>query len=116
MAERGSSKFAGMFADRLEEAPVAPIPKPTTQNKPVRVEKPKPAPSVAPQRLIPEPEPVKTRRAGKRSDPAYKQFSVLLRKDTHRQTARILYDTEDGQDISELVQQLLEEWVKKQKL
>ena len=48
---------------------------------------------------------------GKRSDPAYKQYSVLLKKHTHRQVTNILRDQEDGQDVSELVQQLLEQWV-----
>jgi len=109
MAERGSSKFSGIFADRLDSA--APAPEPVRE-KPVRAETPKPvpptqsapeAPSAAAQR----------RRAGKRSDPAYKQFSVLLRKDTHRQAVRVLYDADNGQDVSDLVQTLLEQWVKK---
>jgi hypothetical protein len=44
----------------------------------------------------------------------YKQYSVLLKKQTHRQVTNILRDQEDSQDVSELVQQLLEQWVKKQ--
>ena len=51
---------------------------------------------------------------GKRSHPDYKQYSVLLKKQTHRQVTNILRDQEDSQDVSELVQQLLEQWVKKQ--
>jgi hypothetical protein len=51
---------------------------------------------------------------GKRSHPDYKQYSILLKKHTHRQVTNILRDRENGQDLSELVQQLLEQWVKKQ--
>jgi hypothetical protein len=52
---------------------------------------------------------------GKRSDPDWKQFSVLLRKQTQRAATNILRDQDEGQDFSALVQQLLEGWVKKQK-
>ena len=51
---------------------------------------------------------------GKRSRPYYMQYSVLLKKQTHRQVTDILRDQENSQDVSELVQQLLEQWVKKQ--
>ena len=51
---------------------------------------------------------------GKRSDPAYKQYSVLLKRQTHRQVTAILRDQEDSLDVSELLQQLLEQWLQKQ--
>ncbi len=54
---------------------------------------------------------------GKRSDPEYKQYSALLKKQTHRQASNILRDQEGAgkvKDISELLQSLLEQWVKKQ--
>jgi hypothetical protein len=51
---------------------------------------------------------------GKRSDPEYKQYSVLLKKQTHRQVTTILRDQEDSPDVSELLQQLLEQWLEKQ--
>jgi hypothetical protein len=51
---------------------------------------------------------------GKRSDPEYKQYSVLLKKQTHRQVTNILRDQEDSPDVSELLQQLLEQWLEKQ--
>ena len=116
MAERGSSKFAGIFSDRLETVSPPPTPRPAViREKPARVEKPK-ATVLASQPPLPTPEshPAPNRRAGKRSDPAYKQFSVLLRKDTHHKAVSILHNADNGQDVSELVQQLLEEWVKKQ--
>ena len=51
---------------------------------------------------------------GKRSDPEYKQYSVLLKRQTHRQVTAILRDQEDSPDVSELLQQLLEQWLEKQ--
>lgn len=48
---------------------------------------------------------------GKRSDPEYKQFSVLLKRQTHRQVTTILRDKENSPDVSELLQQLLEQWL-----
>ena len=52
---------------------------------------------------------------GKRSDPAWKQFSVLLKKETQREAANILRAKDEGLDLSALVQNLLESWIKKQK-
>jgi hypothetical protein len=86
------SKFAGIFQQNLaEESPAA-----------ERTEKP----AVM----------VKTpgRPPGKRSDPEYKQYSVLLKRQTHRQVTAILRDQEHGPDVSELLQQLLEQWLEQQ--
>jgi hypothetical protein len=52
---------------------------------------------------------------GKRSDPAWKQFSVLLKRDTQREAANILRAKDEGLDLSDLVQNLLEGWIKRQK-
>jgi hypothetical protein len=51
---------------------------------------------------------------GKRSDPAWKQFSVLLRKDTQREASAILRARDEG-DFSGLVQKLLEGWIVSQR-
>jgi hypothetical protein len=86
------SKFAGIFQHSfVEESQAAD-----------RIEKPAAAMKVP------------GRPPGKRSDPAYKQYSVLLKKQTHRQVTTILRDQEDGPDVSELLQQLLEQWLEKQ--
>jgi hypothetical protein len=51
-------------------------------------------------------------RGGKSSDKKnYAQFSVYLRKDTRKKAGRALDDAETGQDFSELVQELLEQWL-----
>jgi hypothetical protein len=52
---------------------------------------------------------------GKRSDPAWKQFSVLLKRDTQREAVNILRTKDEGLDLSGLVQNLLEGWIKRQK-
>lgn len=51
---------------------------------------------------------------GKRSDPDYKQYSVLLKRQTHRKVSGLLRDRESEQDVSELVEQLLEKWLAEQ--
>jgi hypothetical protein len=53
----------------------------------------------------------KGRPAGKRSDPAWKPYTVLLRKETHKGVSRRLQDIDAGQDLSELVDELLTEWL-----
>jgi hypothetical protein len=86
------SKFAGIFQHSLEEESCGAerIEKPTVVLK---------APGRPP---------------GKRSNPEYKQYSVLLKKQTHRQVKSILRDQEDSPDVSELLQQLLEQWLEQQ--
>ena len=86
------SKFAGIFQHSLaEESPTA-----ERREKPTTVLK---APGRPP---------------GKRSDPEYKQYSVLLKRHTHREVMKLLRDQEDRPDVSELLQQLLEQWLEKQ--
>lgn len=51
------------------------------------------------------------RPAGKRSDPAWKPYTVLIRKETHKSVSRRLQDMDVGQDLSELVDELLAEWL-----
>ena len=96
MSSKGSA-FAGLFDNRLDEMPNA-----AERNEA------KPAPS--------EPPPVKVsgRRQGKRSHPDFKQYSVLLKKQTHKDVGRMLDDQESGKDVSELVQELLESWLRRQ--
>jgi hypothetical protein len=86
------SKFAGIFHNSLPEDPRAA----ERTAKSAVVQK---APGRPP---------------GKRSDPEYKQYSVLLKKQTHRKVTSILRDQENGPDVSELLQQLLEQWLQQQ--
>jgi hypothetical protein len=50
-------------------------------------------------------------RGGKSSDPDYSQYSVYLRKQTRKKVNRALDDADNGQDFSDLVQSLLEQWL-----
>jgi hypothetical protein len=63
-----------------------------------------------------ESEPVRGRGRppGKRSDPDYQPTTVLLRKHTKKTAARLLEDIDSGQDLSDLIEQLLGEWIQKQ--
>lgn len=117
-----ASKFTGLFAKAAEEAPQVSH-ESALPPAPGRIEHPEedPAEAIAPevhrpivrQPEIRQPKPM-GRPPGKRSDPSWKQFSVLLQKDTQRQAANILRDKDDGLDLSDLVQNLLEAWIKKQ--
>jgi len=51
------------------------------------------------------------RPAGKRSNPDFQPTTVLLRKSTKRAAIRKLEDAETGQDLSDLIEQLLTNWV-----
>ena len=53
-----------------------------------------------------------TKLQGKRSDPDWKQFSILLKKESHKQAGLILRQKYDGIDISDLMQALLDQWLK----
>jgi hypothetical protein len=60
------------------------------------------------------PAPVGRPEAGKRSNPDYKQFSVLLKKQTHMDASHTLDRAGRQMDVSDLVQHLLEQWLKQQ--
>jgi hypothetical protein len=49
----------------------------------------------------------------KSSDPDYQSTTVILRKRTKRTAARLLEDLETGQDLSDLIEELLLEWIQK---
>lgn len=52
------------------------------------------------------------RPAGKRSDPDYTQITAYIRKGTHEDVMRAIYKK---QELSELIEELLAGWFKKQK-
>jgi hypothetical protein len=100
---RGGNKFAALFQPEPKAEPTAEPPQ--IAEAPVAVPATAPTPKTA--RAIGRP-------PGKRSDPAWKQYSVLLRRETQREAAKILRDKDEG-DLSGLVQKLLDVWVKKQR-
>jgi hypothetical protein len=52
------------------------------------------------------------RPAGKRTDPDYTQITAYIRKDTHHAVKLRLLQEGQGREFSELVQDLLEGWLK----
>jgi hypothetical protein len=50
----------------------------------------------------------------KSSDPDYQPTTVILRKVTKRRAAHLLEDREMGKDLSELIEELLTEWLERQ--
>jgi hypothetical protein len=47
---------------------------------------------------------------GKRSNPDWEQLTLFIRKDTKRAVLRRLMEEQSGQDLSEVVEQLLAKW------
>jgi hypothetical protein len=56
----------------------------------------------------------KGRPPGKRSDPDYQPTTVLLRQQTKKMANRLLEDGSTRQDLSDLIEQLLTEWIRQQ--
>lgn len=52
----------------------------------------------------------------KTRDPNIKQYSILLNMDTHTDASFILTKQRTGEDMSDLVQRLLAEWVSKNRM
>jgi len=52
-----------------------------------------------------------SRNVGKRSDPAYEQVTAYIRKDTYKNVKIALLKENEGQEFSELVEDLLSEWL-----
>jgi hypothetical protein len=91
------SKFSGALA-KLKQRPASP---------PAAKRSDPPSREAAPPRG-------KGRPPGKRSDPDYQPTTVLLRKQTKKTAGRLLEDADMGQDLSELIEQLLTEWIQQQ--
>jgi Holliday junction resolvase len=49
---------------------------------------------------------------GKRSNPEWKLYSHFLKRQTQRAAAARLQAEDDGRDLSDVLQDLLERWVK----
>jgi hypothetical protein len=98
-----ASKFSGALS-RLRDVSAEP-------EQPAEV--PSPTPLAAPV-AAPTPAKGRGRPHGKRSDPDFKPTTLLLREKTKRAAMRLLEDNGRGQDLSELVEELLAQWNKRQ--
>jgi hypothetical protein len=95
------SAFEGLFDERMDQ-----MPRPAERNESSSANRPAAAATNSKAGRAP----------GKRSDPAWKQHTVMLRKENHIAACEILRRQENGKDISELLDSLLEGWVKKQRV
>jgi|SRR6516164_8965206 len=102
-ATMAESKFDRIFDKATPPEPPEAAPSVTPEKRRVRQRSPE-VPAVRPLGRPP----------GKRSDPAWKQFSILLKRETQREAAAILKAKDEGRDLSGLVQSLLERWIKQQ--
>jgi len=99
------SKFSGALA-KLNQRPAEPASIPATEPAIAPARKRPTEPATAPARG-------KGRPPGKRSDPDFQPTTVLLRKQTKKTAARQLEDSATGQDLSDLIEQLLTQWINK---
>ena len=53
------------------------------------------------------------RSRGKRSNPDFQQITAYIRKETHQKVKIALLQEGEGREFSELVEELLEEWLEK---
>jgi hypothetical protein len=68
-----------------------------------------------PARRAPDPAPRGRPKVGKRSNDAYKQISVYVEADVHKDIKILLLERDFGGDVSDLANFLLKQWRDKQK-
>ncbi|MEJ1934788.1 hypothetical protein WDZ92_31700 [Nostoc sp. NIES-2111] len=109
------SKFKGLL-DAVKGG--EPEPEPEQPKQELKTQQPEVR---QPQKLKPEKvtepqgEPKRGRPKGKRSDSNYEQVTAYIRKDTHTAVKiELLKESQNGQkqEFSELIQELLDEWLK----
>jgi hypothetical protein len=117
-----SSKFKGIFdaargnqPDEAEQQPSErPSERPVEQAAPRRTARP--AHREAPPEVVPAPEVSEPKRrgrpaGGKRNDPDFEQVTAYVRKDIHRRVKIALLQQGQKQEFSELVDDLLTQWL-----
>jgi hypothetical protein len=102
------SKFSGIFAPEAAPAPKPAARRPTPSK--VAVADPLSTPAERPaERRGPG------RPRGKRSDPEFVQTTAHIRRETHRAVKIALLQEGQGREFSELVEELLGNWLRSQK-
>ena len=99
-----------------EPEPVAPsiAPAAALAPEPPPVAATVPAPANVPAVVAPDAHRGRGRPPGKRSDPDWAPRTILMRSKIHRRVSIMLLERDSGPDLSELVDQLLTEWISKQ--
>lgn len=82
-----------------------PEPEPENQSQDLVVNQPQPVAENQPSQKRGRPK-------GKRSHPDYEQVTAYIRKDTHRAAKIALLSESEEREFSELIQELLEQWLK----
>lgn len=105
---KATSKFAAVLAATKS------VPEAEIQEEPSAPQKPAKTAAVARQRI--EAEDGTSRRVGrpnaKRSDPDFVQTTAYIRKDTHRDVKIALLHDDQKREFSQLVEELLSNWLK----
>lgn len=110
------SKFDKIFAARQEPATKAPQkvkPSKTTKSAPKvppTTAKKSPVSTLPPHILAPAGK-RRGRPPAKRSDPNYLGFTTYIHRDVHRRVKMQLLANDEGQELSELVEELLRAWL-----
>lgn len=111
----GKSKFAGLLTARQgDPEATAALHAPAEAGAQIAVT-PSPAPLQAPAQTAAARGPGRIGRpaTGKRSNPDFEQTSLYLRIETHHAVKVALLQARDGRDVSDLVEELLCEWLTK---
>ncbi len=112
-----TSRFKGIFDSRKESpeeqqeetASLSPAPAPEAQDMGKATgRKPRPKPAV---KVVTESKP-RGRPRGKRSDGEHVQVTAYIRQETHHSVKLALLADKQGQEFSELVEELLAKWLK----
>lgn len=98
------SQFASLFKKEPKEKTIAKLKAPKQKSD-------TPLPTV--EVKIQPPLETKKRIAGKSSNAAYAQVLTYIKRDTHREVKKALLDDKNDRDLSELVEELLTDWLKK---
>jgi hypothetical protein len=101
LQSRAKGREVGPESDTPEAAPAAPV-APAAEAPP-----PSPAPLGAPSPKRRGPKP-----SGKRSDASYEQTTIYIRKDLKKAVRQSLLSADDERDLSDLLEDLLSDWVK----
>ncbi len=97
------------------EPPAAPIPVPVVAAPPpAPAPAPPPIAAAVPAAIVPEVQKGRGRPPGKRSDPDWAPRTILMRSKTHRRVSIMLLERDGSPDLSELVDELLAEWISRQ--
>jgi len=102
-----SSKFAGIL-NQAKGRDVEPVEAPAVEAVPIAPPTPLPVETPAPRRP--------GRPPGKRSDPGFAQVSAYIPADLHHEVKLTLLQERKGREFSELVAELLAEWLARRQL